>query len=92
MIQPWYLDPSLLKIRKPRHQNFQASLKEFFTEIPDKTFPKLVGESYLNFKIEGSVLITYVSEVEITLHKNCFEKTFEFLLWVILHPWYTTWI
>lgn len=69
VIQPWYLDPSLLKFHKLYHQ--------IFLEIPDKILPKLVREFYLNLRVIGFSLITYMKGAKISIHNNHFVATFE---------------
>lgn len=77
VIQPWYLDPSLLKSYKPYNQICQASLKELFTTIPDRTFQTLVKEFYLNLRLEKSSLRTSVKGMEIPIHKDHFRRIFD---------------
>lgn len=68
-----------LESHKQYYETFQASLKKLFTQILDRTFLNLVKEFYLNVKPMRSSLRSPVREMEISLHKDHFEKTFELL-------------
>lgn len=77
VIEPWHIKPSQLKIHKPYHQICQASLKGFFTQTPDRSFPNLVREFYLNPRLVGTSLKTSVRGVEIDLHKDNLGRIFD---------------
>lgn len=79
VIQPWYKESSLLKSHKPYHQIHQASLKDFFTQVLDRIFSNLVRESYLNLRLVGTSLRSYVMGVEINIYMDNFGRTFELL-------------
>lgn len=77
VIQPWYLEPSLLKSHKPYHLICQSFLKELFNQISDRILPNIVREFYINMRLIRTFLKTYVIGVEIDLHKDQFGRIFE---------------
>lgn len=77
VIQPCHLESNLLRSHKLCHLICQASLKDFFMQVPDRTFPNLIREFYQNLKIVGTSLRSIVSGVEIYIHKDNFGRIFE---------------
>lgn len=71
------MESSLLKSNKPYHKICQAPLKEFFTQIPDKSFLILFREFYLNMRLVGTSLKSFIRGVEIDFHKDKFWRIFE---------------
>lgn len=77
VIQPWYLELNLLKSHKSYYQIYQASLKCFFTQVPDRSFLNLVIKLYLSLILVGISLRSLVRGVEIYIHKDQFERIFD---------------
>lgn len=77
IIEPGFMNKTIMRGHKPYSHICQASLTSFFTKESDIIFPNLVQEFNTNLNILGKTLTSSGKKVKIITDKERFGRTFE---------------